>query len=245
MLEASHRYFHRAADLLDLDPQLRLILLTPNRVMKVELAFEGADGKIIRHTGFRVQHNNRRGPYKGGLRFHPAMDEEHATALANLMTWKTAVVGVPFGGAKGGIDCDPKTMDPIDVNTMTRLFVGQLKEVIGPMIDVPAPDMNTDGSVMAWIMDEYSKYHGFSPAVVTGKPLHLFGSEGREEATGRGVAHLVVAALAEDGRKPDGIKVAIQGFGNVGTFAALTLSALGAKIVAVGDYFGEIGRAHV
>jgi glutamate dehydrogenase (NAD(P)+) len=243
MLEASHRYFHRAADLFELDPKLRLALLTPSRIVKVELAFEGADGTIIQHTGYRAQHNDRRGPYKGGLRYHPAMDEDHAVALANLMTWKTAVVGVPFGGAKGGIDCDPTTMDPIDVNKMTRLFVGQLKEVIGPTIDVPAPDMNTDGSVMAWIMDEYSKYEGFSPAVVTGKPLHLFGSEGREEATGRGVAHLVVAALADEGRKPDGIKVAIQGFGNVGSFAAQTLAGWGARIVAVGDHLGGVARA--
>jgi glutamate dehydrogenase (NAD(P)+) len=243
MLEASHRYFHRAADLFDLDPKLRLVLLTPSRIVKVELAFEGADGTILRHTGYRAQHNDRRGPYKGGLRYHPAMDEDHAVALASLMTWKTAVVDVPFGGAKGGIDCDPKTMDAIDVNKMTRLFVGQIREMIGPTVDVPAPDMNTDGSVMAWIMDEYSKYEGFSPAVVTGKPLHLFGSEGREEATGRGVAHLVVAALAEEGRKPEGIKVAIQGFGNVGSFAAQTLAGWGARIVAVGDHLGGVARA--
>jgi glutamate dehydrogenase (NAD(P)+) len=171
------------------------------------------------------------------------MDEDHAVALANLMTWKTAVVNVPFGGAKGGINCDPNEMDPIDVNNMTRLFVGQLKDVIGPTVDIPAPDMNTDGSVMAWIMDEYSKYEGFSPGVVTGKPLHLFGSEGREEATGRGVAHVIVAALEEEGRTPEGVTVAIQGFGNVGSFAALTLAGWGAKIVAVGDHMGGVARA--
>jgi glutamate dehydrogenase (NAD(P)+) len=243
MLEASHRYFHRAADLFDLDPKLRAILLTPNRIIKAELAFEGVDGTIHHHIGYRAQHNNRRGPYKGGLRYHPAMDEDHAVALANLMTWKTAVVDVPFGGAKGGIDCDPSTMDPADVNTMTRLFVGQLKDVIGPTTDIPAPDMNTDASIMAWIMDEYSKFEGFSPAVVTGKPLHLFGSEGREEATGRGVAHVVVAALKEEGREPKGATVAIQGFGNVGSFAARTLAEWGAKIVAVGDHLGGVARA--
>jgi glutamate dehydrogenase (NAD(P)+) len=243
MLEASHRYFHRAADLFDLDPKLRAILLTPNRIIKAELAFEGVDGTIHHHIGYRAQHNNRRGPYKGGLRYHPAMDEDHAVALANLMTWKTAVVDVPFGGAKGGIDCDPSTMDPADVNTMTRLFVGQLKDVIGPTIDIPAPDMNTDASIMAWIMDEYSKFEGFSPAVVTGKPLHLFGSEGREEATRRGVAHVVVAALKEEGREPKGATVAIQGFGNVGSFAARTLAEWGAKIVAVGDHLGGVARA--
>ena len=243
MLEASHRYFHHAADLFDIDPKLREILLTPNRVVKAELAFEGADGEIHHYVGYRAQHNNRRGPFKGGLRYHPAMDEDHAVALANLMTWKTAVVNVPFGGAKGGINCDPNEMDPIDVNNMTRLFVGQLKDVIGPTVDIPAPDMNTDGSVMAWIMDEYSKYEGFSPGVVTGKPLHLFGSEGREEATGRGVAHVIVAALEEEGRTPEGVTVAIQGFGNVGSFAALTLAGWGAKIVAVGDHMGGVARA--
>ena len=242
MLEASHRYFHRAADLFDLDQKLRSILLTPNRVVKAELVFEGADGTLRQYVGYRAQHNNRRGPYKGGLRYHPAMDEDHAVALANLMTWKTAVVDVPFGGAKGGIDCDPNEMDPIDVNTMTRQFVAQLKDVIGPTLDIPAPDMNTDASVMAWIMDEYSKFEGFSPAVVTGKPLHLFGSEGREEATGRGVAHVIVAALEEEGRKPEGITVAIQGFGNVGSFAAQTLVGWGARIVAVGDHLGGVAR---
>jgi glutamate dehydrogenase (NAD(P)+) len=242
MLEASHRYFHKGADLFDLEDKMRAILLTPNRIVKAELALEGADGTIHHHIGYRAQHNNRRGPYKGGLRYHPAMDEDHAVALANLMTWKTAVVDVPFGGAKGGIDCDPNAMDPIDVNNLTRLFVAQLKDVIGPTLDIPAPDMNTDGSVMAWIMDEYSKYEGFSPAVVTGKPLHLFGSDGREEATGRGVAHVIVAALEEEGRSPQGVTVALQGFGNVGSFAATTLAGWGAKIVAVGDHLGGVAR---
>ena len=243
MLEASHRYFHKGADLFSLEDKLRDILLTPNRIVKAELALEGADGTIHHHIGYRAQHNNRRGPYKGGLRYHPAMDEDHAVALANLMTWKTAVVGVPFGGAKGGIDCDPNEMDPIDVNNLTRLLVGQLKDVIGPTTDIPAPDMNTDGSVMAWIMDEYSKYEGFSPGVVTGKPLHLFGSDGREEATGRGVAHVTVAALKDEGRSPEGVTVAIQGFGNVGSFAATTLAGWGAKIVAVGDHLGGVASA--
>ena len=243
MLEASQRYFHKGADLFDLEDKLRAILLTPNRIVKAELAFEGADGTIHHYIGYRAQHNNRRGPYKGGLRYHPAMDEDHAVALASLMTWKTAVVGVPFGGGKGGIDCDPNEMARIDLNNLTRLFVGQLKDVIGPKMDIPAPDMNTDGSVMAWIMDEYSKYEGFSPAVVTGKPLHLFGSDGREEATGRGVAHVTVAALEDEGRSPEGVTVAIQGFGNVGSYAAMTLAGWGAKIVAVGDHLGGVARA--
>jgi glutamate dehydrogenase (NAD(P)+) len=242
MLEATRRYFHQAADLFALDPKLRNILLMPNRTVKVELAVESADGTILHHVGYRVQHDNRRGPYKGGLRYHPKMDEEHAVALASLMTWKCAVVDVPFGGAKGGIDCDPKSMDPIDVNHLTRQLTVQLKEVIGPTVDIPAPDMNTDATVMGWIMDEYSKYQGFSPAVVTGKPLHLFGSEGREEATGRGIAHIVVAVLAERSRTPVGARIAIQGFGNVGSHVARTLAEWGATIVAVGDHLGGAAR---
>lgn len=184
MLEESHYYFHKAADVLNLPDRLREILLTPLRVVKVELVFDDDEGRLQHYLGFRVQHNKARGPMKGGLRFHPTMDEDHAAALANLMTWKTAVVDVPFGGAKGGINCDPTQMSERELNVVTRKFVEQTKEIIGPTIDIPAPDVNTNAKVMGWIMDEYSKYEGFSPAVVTGKPLELFGSEGRDEATG-------------------------------------------------------------
>lgn len=176
MLEESHRYFHKAADVLGLADHVRTIVLTPMRTVKVDIVTESEDGKLLHHVGYRVQHNNARGPFKGGLRYHPHMDEDHAAALANLMTWKTAVVGVPFGGGKGGINCDPQTLTPLELSDITRAFVERLKSDIGPTIDIPAPDVNTNADVMAWIMDEYSSYHGFSPAVVTGKPVHLHGS---------------------------------------------------------------------
>jgi len=243
MLEASHRYFHAGAESLGLDDKLSDILLTPHRVVKVELVIEGDDGELRHFMGYRVQHNRARGPMKGGLRYHPSVDEEHATALANLMTWKTAVVNVPFGGAKGGIQCDPAKLSVGELDRLTRAFVTQTKEVIGPTLDIPAPDMNTNAAVMGWIMDEYSKYYGFSPAVVTGKPLDLFGSPGREEATGRGVAICVQEALREEGREVAGSTVALQGFGNVASHAARLLAGLGAKIVVVGDHVGGVARA--
>ena len=179
---------------------------------------------------------------KGGLRFHPDMDEDHAAALANLMTWKTAVVDVPFGGAKGGINCDPSQMSERELNVVTRKFVEQIKEVIGPTTDIPAPDVNTNAKVMGWIMDEYSKYAGFSPAVVTGKPLHLFGSEGRDEATGRGVMVVLDEALKDRGKSWQDIRVAVQGFGNVGANAARLIANQGAKIVAIGDHLGGVSN---
>ncbi len=242
MLEASHRYFHQAADVLNLSPKVRDILLTPNRVIKVEIVEEADDGQLMHFTGFRVQHNNARGPCKGGLRYHPSMDEDHASALANLMTWKTAIVDVPFGGAKGGIDCDPAQMSRFEVERVTRRFVERCKEVIGPTTDIPAPDVNTNADVMAWIMDEYSRHEGFSPGVVTGKPLHLFGSAGREEATGRGVMYALEEALRDQGRELSGTRVALQGFGNVGSHAARLIAERGAKIVAVADHMGGVAN---
>lgn len=180
---------------------------------------------------------------KGGLRYHPSVDEDEATALANLMTWKAAVVNVPYGGAKGGINCDPNQLSERELYAITCTFVGQLKDVIGPTIDIPAPDINTNAKVMGWIMDEYSKYCGFSPAVVTGKPVHLFGSEGREEATGRGVTVILEEALKDQGKTLANVTVAIQGFGNVGSHTARLMSAGGATIVAVGDHLGGVSRA--
>jgi glutamate dehydrogenase (NAD(P)+) len=242
MLAESHHYFGRAADVLGLSDGIREILLTPRRVVKVELVTESDAGDLQHHIGFRVQHNTARGPFKGGLRYHPTMDEEHATALANLMTWKTAIVDVPFGGAKGGIDCDPAQMSRQELDRVTRAFVSQTKEVIGPTLDIPAPDVNTNADVMAWIMDEYSRFHGFSPAVVTGKPLHLFGSPGRDEATGRGVMYALEEALTDRGRSLADVTVAIQGFGNVGSHAARLIAERGARIVAVADHTGGIAR---
>jgi glutamate dehydrogenase (NAD(P)+) len=212
------------------------------RVVKVEIIIDNDDGGLGHYQGYRVQHNPSRGPMKGGLRYHPSVDEDEATALATLMTWKTAVVDVPFGGAKGGIDCDPARMSRNELQAVTRRFVELTKDVIGPTIDIPAPDVNTNAEIMGWIMDEYSKYQGFSPAVVTGKPLHLFGSDGREEATGRGVMYVLEDMLAEDDRSLNGITVALQGFGNVGSHAARLIAEKGAKIVAVGDHAGGVSN---
>ena len=242
MLEATNLFFTRAADHLGLDEKLRSILMTPRRVVRVEIVTESDDGKLLHHMGYRVQHNNARGPMKGGLRFHPNMDEDHAASLASLMTWKTAVVDVPYGGAKGGINCDPAQLSEPELNRITTAFVDQIKEVIGPTIDIPAPDVNTNAQVMAWIMDEYSNFYGFSPGVVTGKPVDLFGSLGREEATGRGVMYALEECLKETHRKLSDVSVAIQGFGNVGSHAARLIHEQGGKIVAVSDISGGLAN---
>jgi glutamate dehydrogenase (NAD(P)+) len=242
MLDAIHRYFHAAADVIGLDSRVREILLAPRRVVKVDLVTEGDDGRLMHHQGFRVQHNSARGPFKGGLRYHPTVDEEHAAALANLMTWKTAVVDVPFGGAKGGINCDPAQLSRTELDSLTRAFVQQIREVIGPNLDIPAPDVNTNPDVMAWIMDEYSRQYGFSPGVVTGKPVHLFGSVGRDEATGRGVMICLREQLSSMGRSLGDATVALQGFGNVGSHAARLIAGQGARIVAVADHLGAVSN---
>ena len=243
MLEESLYYFNRAADVLDLSDILRKVLQTPLRTVKVEVVTESDSGELLSHTGYRVQHNQARGPMKGGLRFHPTLDEDHAAALASLMTWKTAVVNVPFGGAKGGIDCDPAELSLSELDAITRRFVEGVKDIIGPAVDILAPDVNTNPQVMGWIMDEYSKYHGFSPGVVTGKPLDLFGSEGRDEATGRGILVCLEQVLAENGQGLDGVSVALQGFGNVGSHAARLIAERGGRIVAVSDHLGGVERS--
>ena len=242
MLEDSHYYFNKAADVLNLSERLKEILWAPIRTVKVDLVIDDDDGKLQHYQGYRVQHNKSRGPMKGGLRYHPDMDEDHAAALANLMTWKTAIVDVPFGGAKGGINCNPLTMSESELNKVTRRFVEQTKEIIGPMIDIPAPDVNTNAKIMGWIMDEYSKYAGFSPGVVTGKPLELFGSEGRDEATGRGIMVVLDEALKDRGKSWQDIRIAVQGFGNVGSNAARLIAQQGAKIVAVADHLGGVSN---
>jgi len=242
MLQEAHFYFHQAADVLKLKDSIRSILLTPRRIVKAELITETDDGQLKSYDAFRVQHNAARGPMKGGLRFHPGMDEDHASALANLMTWKTAVVDVPFGGAKGGISCDPRTMSEKEVHGVTVAFVERMQDIIGPTTDIPAPDVNTNAKIMGWIMHEYSKYKGFSPGVVTGKPLDLFGSEGRDAATGRGVMDVLGAALEEMGKSFDEVTVAIQGFGNVGSNAGLLIAEKGAQVVAVVDHTGGVAR---
>ena len=242
MLETTNQFFPRAADHLELNDRLRAILQTPSRVVRVELVTESDDGDLHHHLGFRVQHNGARGPMKGGLRYHPSMDEDHAASLASLMTWKTAVVDIPYGGAKGGINCDPSKLSEAELYRITTRFVELIKEVIGPTLDIPAPDVNTNAQVMAWIMDEYSKYYGFSPAVVTGKPVEVFGSLGREEATGRGVMYALEECLKSDNRGFADVSVAIQGFGNVGSHAARLIAERGGRIVAVSDISGGIAN---
>lgn len=242
-LEMVNANIRHAAEVLALGPRVEKLILNPNREVTVEVAIELDTGEIATFNGYRVQHNNARGPMKGGLRYHPTVDAEEVTALASLMTWKTAVVGIPYGGAKGGINCDPATLSPRELERVTRKFISSIREIIGPNVDIPAPDVNTNAQVMAWVMDEYSRFYGFSPAVVTGKPLDLHGSVGREEATGRGVAFVTGDFFTEMGRPLQGARVVIQGFGNVGSFAALFLHQAGAKIVAVSDVSGGLFRA--
>jgi glutamate dehydrogenase (NAD(P)+) len=234
-------YFQKAARVMDLSPSVERMLVNPYREVKVDISITLDNGELANFTGYRVQHDRSRGPMKGGLRYHPTVDIEEAQGLASLMTWKTAVMNVPFGGAKGGIAVDPEKLSTNELERLTRKFVQLIHDIIGPHTDIPAPDVNTNAQVMAWIMDEYSRIHGFSPAVVTGKPVDLFGSRGREEATGRGV----VFALEEYLRDAKGGEIrdktfAVQGFGNVGSWTARFLRQRGGKVVAVSDVTGAI-----
>ena len=238
--EAVNIQFDVAARLLDLPEHLQVALKTPYREVMVEIPLVHEDGSIDTYRGYRVQHNDARGPMKGGLRYHRDVDLDEVRALASLMTWKTAVVDVPFGGAKGGIDLDPRTLRPHQVEQVTRTFVQRIQKLIGPNQDIPAPDVNTNAQIMAWIVDEYSKFNGYTPAVVTGKPLEVGGSPGRDSATGRGVAVSTEWAARDLALNLEGATVAIQGFGNVGSWSARFLEKMGAKIVAVSDSRGGI-----
>lgn len=238
--EATSYFFKRAAKAMDIGERIETLLITPLREVKVQLALELDSGEVRTFTGYRIQHDNARGPMKGGLRFHPEVSHEQMLGLASLMTWKSAVVNLPFGGAKGGISVDPHALRPKELERLTRKYVDQVHEIIGPMRDIAAPDVNTNPQVMAWVMDQYSKYHGHAPAVVTGKPLDLYGSRGREAATGRGLALITAEILRELGKNLQGARVAVQGFGNVGSHAARLLYEAGAKIVAVADVNGAL-----
>ena len=241
-MNANHaqEFFDQAAVQLDVSAPLRKRLLTPLREIQVQVALELDDGTPETLIGYRVQHDNSRGPLKGGLRYHHAVDLDEVRTLAALMTWKTAVVDVPFGGAKGGICVDPTALSTKEIERLTRKFVDQIHEIIGPQTDIPAPDMGTDQQVMAWIRNQWEKYHGFNPACVTGKPVELFGAAGREEATGRGVGALTYKLINRLGRQPTNTTVAIQGFGNVGFHAAKLLHESQFKIVAVSDVSGAV-----
>lgn len=238
--EATNEYFNEAARRMDLSPRIEELLRTPLREVRTQVAIQRDDGSVASFEGYRVQHDRSRGPMKGGIRYHPEVDADEVRSLASLMTWKTALLNLPFGGAKGGISCDPTRMTTAELERLTRKFVDEIHEVIGPDRDIPAPDVNTNAQVMAWIMDQYSKYHGHSPAVVTGKPVDFYGSAGREAATGRGVYLSCREALATGGRSISDCTFAIQGFGNVGTYAASLITEAGGRITAVSDVGGGV-----
>ncbi|MEY2569840.1 MAG: glutamate dehydrogenase, partial [Acidimicrobiaceae bacterium] len=238
--EAVNRYFDEAAGLLDLDEEMHSILTTTYREISVQIPVRMDDGRLVVVRGYRVQHNGARGPYKGGVRYHPSANLEEVRALASLMTWKTALLDLPFGGAKGGIEVDPSRMSQDELQRMTRRFTNGIAHLIGVYRDIPAPDMNTNAQTMAWMMDAFSQSHGYSPAVVTGKPLDLGGAPGREAATGRGVVYVLEAYAEEHAIPLPDLKVAIQGFGNVGSWAAVEAANEGCDIVAVSDVKGAI-----
>ena len=235
-LSIAQRQFDAAADAIGLDDALRVVLREVKRELVVHFPVEMDDGSFEVFTGFRVQHNIARGPAKGGLRYHPAMTLDDARALAMYMTWKTAVADVPFGGAKGGVVCDPHTLSITELERLTRRFTTEISLIVGADRDIPAPDVGTGPQVMAWIMDTLSMHAGFSvPASVTGKPTAIGGSEGRFTGPGRGLTMVTVLAMRDAGMDPSGATVAIQGFGKVGSVSAELLTAEGMRVVAASD----------
>ena len=236
--ETVQHYFNRAADQLELESSWRKLMLMPSREITVEVPVEMDDGRLETFVGFRVQHNSARGPMKGGLRYHHEVDLDEVRALASLMTWKTAVVNIPYGGAKGGICVSPRDLSTKEKERITRKFTDQIHEIIGPDKDIPAPDMGTDSRTMAWIRNQWEKYHGFNPACITGKPVEDYGAKGREEATGRGVGILAFKLLKRFGHKPPNTRVIIQGFGNVGSHAAKFMCESEFKIIGISDVTG-------
>ena len=228
-----------AADLLELKPGISQALQQCEREIVISIPLR-RNGNLEVLTGYRVQHSSARGPRKGGIRFHQHVDLDEVRALASLMTWKTALIDVPFGGAKGGVAVDASTLNDLEREEIIRRWTRAIHHVLGHQRDIPAPDMGTDARTMAWLMDEFHRLEGFQPACVTGKPIELFGAPGREEATGRGVAMIAAAMLDKSGEKTKGARVAIQGFGNVGRFAALACQELGFKVVAISDISGGI-----
>ena len=243
-LSIAQRQFDATADAIGLDDSLRAVLREVKRELVVHFPVEMDDGSFEVFTGFRVQHNIARGPAKGGLRYHPAMTLDDARALAMYMTWKTAVADVPFGGAKGGVVCDPHSLSLSELERLTRRFTTEISLIVGPDRDIPAPDLGTGPQVMAWIMDTLSMHAGFSvPASVTGKPQAIGGSEGRFTGPGRGLTIVTVLAMRDAGMDPSGATVAIQGFGKVGGVSAELLTAEGMRVVAVSDSTCGLYRA--
>ena len=233
--------FDEAADRLGLSQAMRAILRKPKRELIVNFPVRMDNGDVEMFTGYRVQHNINRGPAKGGIRFSPEVSLDEVRALAMWMTWKCAVVNIPFGGAKGGVLCDPHLMSSSELERLSRRYATEISILIGPNSDIPAPDMNTNPQVMAWMMDTFSMHMGYSvPAVITGKPLAIGGSEGRLEATARGVQVVTREALALQNMRPDKCAVVVQGFGNVGSITARLLAELGCKVVALSDIKGGV-----
>jgi glutamate dehydrogenase (NAD(P)+) len=232
-------YFNEAAALLDLNPGMRRLLTKPSRQIIFSIPFQRDSGELEVFTGYRVQYNFARGPAKGGIRFHPGVTLDEVTALAFWMTWKCAVVDLPFGGGKGGVTCDPTTLSMGELERITRRYAAELVEVVGPDKDVPAPDVGTTPQIMAWFMDTYSMHvRQHTPGVVTGKPLEIGGSRGRVEATGRGVSLVALAQMKRMGMSPKGASVVVQGFGNVGSVAARMFADAGCAVVAISDVTG-------
>ena len=232
--------YKNAVKALGLKPNIAKALEVPDRELTVEVPFRKDNGEIDSVIGFRVQHNNTRGPFKGGIRYHQHVDIDEVRSLATLMTWKTSLLDIPYGGGKGGIGVDPSMLSKTELERMSRRFFRAIDPIIGTNVDIPAPDVNTNSQVMSWFMDEYSQLHGYSPAIVTGKPLELGGSEGREAATGRGTAIITREAAKRWGIDLRNSKVVIQGFGNVGSYAAKFLDEYGCKIIAVSDVTGGL-----
>jgi glutamate dehydrogenase (NAD(P)+) len=239
--DAALEQFNLAADYLPLKRGIREFLAYPKRELTVHFPVKMDDGTVRIYTGYRVHHSTVLGPSKGGIRYHPDVTLNETRALAMLMTWKCAVVGLPYGGAKGGVVVNPKTLSPNELEHLTRRYTAEIVIMIGPESDIPAPDVGTNPQVMAWLMDTYSMHRGFSvPSVVTGKPIAIGGSHGRLEATGRGVAIALREAAARKGMALEGATVVIQGFGNVGSVAASQIAQLGCKIIGVADINGGI-----
>jgi glutamate dehydrogenase (NAD(P)+) len=237
-------YFNEAADLLELDSGMRRILTHPSRQIIFSIPFQRDSGEFEVYTGYRVQYNFARGPAKGGIRYHPGVTLDEVTALAFWMTWKCAVVDLPFGGGKGGVTCDPSTLSQNELERITRRYAAELVEVVGPDKDVPAPDVNTTPQVMAWFMDTFSMHTRQNvPGVVTGKPLEIGGSRGRTEATGRGVTICALDEMAQIGLVPEQSRVVVQGFGNVGLYAAKLFHERGVKVVGISDVNGGFYNA--
>ncbi len=235
-------FFDRAAEHLGLEDGLRELLRKPWRELTVSVPVRMDDGSIRVFTGYRVQHNGARGPYKGGVRYHPDADLDEVRALASLMTWKSALVNIPYGGAKGGVQCDPSKLSEGELNRLTRRYTTNIEHLIAPNRDIPAPDLGTNSQTMAWMMDAYGQIHGYTPAIVTGKPVELGGSVGRDSAPGRGAVYVIQEAASDFGIDIHDARAVVQGFGQVGSWTARLLAEAGCKVIAVSDIRGGVYR---